>query len=96
MMSYEKWHMKVDCSVQLCKYLYKTVTDGISDNLSETFSILTGRNKVTARKYTIIVGLSAKAIARDKNCLFRSLGKMLEDEGQYNRRNRGTINLCCI
>jgi hypothetical protein len=39
----------------------------------------------TTGKYIVIDELSVRNVVRDGNCLFRSLGILLDDEGRYNR-----------
>jgi hypothetical protein len=52
----------------------KTVTqNNVSDNFSENISTEIVRNKGTAGKQIIMDGLSVNTVARDGNCLFRSL-----------------------
>jgi hypothetical protein len=35
--------------------------------------------------------LSAQTVAKDRNCLYQSLGILLEDEGQYNKLRQKAV-----
>jgi hypothetical protein len=52
----------------------KTVTVGARDRFSEA----------TAGKYINVVGFPVRSVARDGNCLFRSLSTLLQTEGRCN------------
>lgn len=57
---------------------------------------ISNRFKILNAGVIIIDGLSVKTVANDDNCTFRSLSKLLEDEGQYNTRQKAVQYVCAV